>query len=196
MFAKQELLDATTVDPVLARRFRRLALLVRGLIVLGAPFLFTVPVLLLAAPEYLAQLGMSQWSEASLRTMLVGEFTPAARLRCFAVSLLPLSLWLAALWQLWQLFGRYRLGEVFSLRAVSHVRRFAWSLLALALVDPLSRALMTVAITLDNPVGKRQLALWLGSSDYQLLLCAAVFVTIARVMAEALRVADENRGFV
>lgn len=183
-------------DPALARRLRRLSTLVRGLILLGAPFLLTVPLLLIAAPEWLPRLGMTQWSDDCLKHLLVGEFTPAARLRCFLVSVVPLSLWLCALWQLWALFGRYRLGEVFSLRAVTHVRRFAGSLLALAVVDPIARAAMSVAITLDNPVGQRQLNVGLGSGDYQLLLCAAVFVAIARVMAEALRVADENREFI
>ena len=182
-------------DPVLARRLRGLAAVVRVLILLGAPFLIMVPVLLVAVPEALPLLGMGRCNiEAS--SLLIGEFTLAARLRIAVVSLISLGLWLAVLWQLWQLFGRYKLGEVFSLRAVMHLRRFAWGLLTLAAAGPLTRALMSVAISWDNPVGKRMLRLDLGANDYQLLLCAAVFVTIARVMAEALRVADENRGFV
>ncbi|HSI60575.1 MAG TPA: DUF2975 domain-containing protein [Ideonella sp.] len=186
----------TPVDPVLARRLRRLSSLVRGLILVGAPFLLIVPLSLVFSPNALAMLGMGDFSEEALRPLLIGDFTLATRLRCAAVSLISLGLWFAALWQLWQLFGRYRLGEVFSLRAVAHLRRFACWLLALAVAGPLVRALMSVAISLDNPVGKRMLRLDLSSNDYQLLLFAAVFLTVARVMAEALRVADENREFV
>lgn len=178
------------------QRLRRLSWGVRGLILAGSPFLLTVPVLLVLAPEWLLQIAKGEIAGVSLRELLVGEFTLAARLRCMLVSLIPVGLWAAALWQLWQLFACYGRQQVFTVRAVGHLRRFSWALLVLAAVEPVSRALMSVAISWDNPPGKRMLMLTLGSNDYQLLLCAAVFVTVAHVMAQALRVAEENEQFV
>lgn len=191
MASKQE-----TSNTQAAHRLRQLSWLVRLLILIGSPFLLTVPVLVVANPEWLVRIGMGEISGVSLRPLLVGEFTLAARLRCMLVSLVPVGLWAAALWQLWQLFACYGRQQVFTVRAVGHLRRFSWSLLVLAAVEPLARALMSVAISWDNPPGKRMLMLTLGSKDYQLLLCAAVFVTVAHVMAQALRMAEENEQFV
>lgn len=178
------------------RRLTRLSWVVRGLILAGSPFLLTVPVLLVLAPEWLLTIGMGELSGVSVRHLLVGDFTLAARLRCMGVSLIPVGLWLVALWHLWKLFACYGRQQVFTLAAVSHLRRFSWAFLALAAAEPLSRALMSVAISWDNPPGQRQLMLTLGSNDYQLLLCAAVFVTVAHVMAQALQVAEENQQFI
>ena len=52
------------------------------------------------------------------------------------------------------------------------------------------------SVSLDNAPGQRQLVVTLGSHDYALLMCALVFVAVARVMAEAGRLAAENEGFV
>ena len=98
-----------STEAVLARRLRLLSAIVRGLILFGTPFLLAAPLLLLGAPETLAALGVAELGGESIRPLLEGEFMAAARLRCFAVSLLPSGVWLATLWQLWQLFGRYRL---------------------------------------------------------------------------------------
>ena len=69
-------------------------------------------------------------------------------------------------------------------------------MVALAVLEPLSRTLASVALTLDRPPGHRVLMLTLGTHDYALLMCALVFVAVARVMAEAARLAEENEGFV
>ncbi|MGM9491778.1 DUF2975 domain-containing protein [Ideonella sp. YS5] len=180
----------------LAQRLRRLARLVRGLCVLAAVVLGAWPVLLLFAPDSLVAVGAGQAPGIDMRSLLQGEFTFATRIRVALVSLLPCGLGLALLWQLWSLFGEYRSGAVFSVRALTCLRRFASLLVLLALSSPLTQALMSVAISLDNPPGQRQLVISLSSNDYALVLGALVFVAIARVMTEAARVAQENEGFV
>jgi cell division protein FtsX len=66
----------------------------------------------------------------------------------------------------------------------------------LALAQVLGRALMSVALTLDNAPGQRVLSLSFGSDDFVLLLLGAVLVAVARVMVVAARAAEENRAFV
>ena len=70
------------------------------------------------------------------------------------------------------------------------------AMVVLAVVQPLSQALMSVAISWDNPPGQRVLNIAISSNDYALVLGALVFVAIARVMTEAARAAEENEGFV
>ncbi|HSI47031.1 MAG TPA: DUF2975 domain-containing protein [Ideonella sp.] len=181
--------------PSLAQRLRRLALGVQGLVAVGAVLLFAVLVWRMVAPA--EALITDEWlAGAPVRSLLIGDFSSAVRWRMVAASLWPMSLAWAVLWQLWALFGHYRLGAVFAAPAVRHLRRLGWLMLAYALSQPLAGAAMTVAVSLDNPVGTRQVQLSFGSDDYAGLLMALVFMAIAKVMAEAARVAAENEQFV
>lgn len=179
----------------LAARLRRLSWLVRLLILAGTA-------LALWPPLSMAWADAAQMSRAlgdgcgDLSRLLVGEVTPRIRLRLVAVTLPGTLLALAALWQLWRLFSHYGQGRVFGRQALAHLQRFGWLMVALALTGPLSNGLRSVALTLDNPPGQRHLVLSYSSNDYVLLLLALVFVAIARVMSEAVRVAEEHEQFV
>jgi hypothetical protein len=59
-----------------------------------------------------------------------------------------------------------------------------------------ARALMSVALTWDNAPGERVLRVSVDWNDFVLLLLGAALVAIARVMARASRVDEENRAFV
>jgi Protein of unknown function (DUF2975) len=167
-----------------------LIVFVRVLCVLGAVSLIGVPLWFWLSPDWIArtsdQLGGVRETTVDERAQQLGA----------AASLLPVSIGLFTLWQLWQLFGQYALGEVFSRVALAHLRRFAWALLAAAIVTPLFRALMSVVLTLGNGPGKRMLVIGLSWNDYMALLLAVVLLAIATVMGEAVRLAEENESFV
>ncbi len=188
--------SATPHQQALAQRLRRLARSVRLLAVLAAGVFAALPVLMLLAPEWLMNLGLEPAVGYVAGWLLRGEATAAGRWR-LAVASLPLVLvGLALMWQLWTLFGEYQRGAVFSPRALRSLQRFATLMVVLAVLEPVSRALNTVVLSWDRPVGQRVLAVTLTSNDYALLLGALVFVALARVMREAARVAEENEGFV
>jgi hypothetical protein len=179
----------------LAQRLRPLANTVRAMSLLGAVGLLAALVWAATAP--LALLQTLSWpASMELMTLLQAEFTATTRWRLVAVTAAQMALAGGVLWQLWRLFGRYREGDVFGPQALTHVRRLAWSMVGLAVAQPLLRALMSVAISWGNPPGKRVLQFSLGSNDYALLLLALVFVALARVMTEAARVAEDNSGFI
>jgi hypothetical protein len=177
----------------LAQRLRRLAAWVRGLALCGGLLIAALPLWLLAGTSTEP---IQNLYGGHLLSLLHGELTWAVRARLAAVTLLPVGWALGALWQLWALFGAYRQGDVFGSRPVGHLRHFGWAMVGLAVAEPLSTALASVAISLDNPPGQRMLAIGLGSHDYALLMCALVFVAVARVMAEAARLAEENAQLV
>lgn len=120
----------------------------------------------------------------------------AARWRTALVSLLPVGCGLYALRQLWTLFGEYLQGRVFGQQAQHALMRFAWTVLAGALALPFTRALMSVAASMGNPPGQRFVTLGLYWHDGLLVLLGVVLVSIAHVMLQARRIADENAGFV
>jgi Protein of unknown function (DUF2975) len=179
----------------LAVRLRKLSWLLRLLILAGTALALWQPLCMALAEPALVKRVLGDGG-GELARLLVGEVTPRIRLRLVAVSLPGTLLALAALWQLWRLFSHYGRGQVFGRAALGHLQRFGWLMVALALTGPLSHGLRSVALTLDNPPGQRHLVLSYSSNDYVLLLLALVFVAIARVMSEAVRVAEENEQFV
>lgn len=180
-----------TPSSQVARRLGRVVLVVRALCVLGVLTLLMVPVWFWLSPENVRALGPQM---AGLSAEIAVD--DRARALGAAVSLLPVGVGLYALWQLWRLFAEYGAGRVFGREAQSRLKRFAWALLAAALLAPLVRAAMSVVLTLGNPPGQRQLVIGLSWDDYLAVLLAVVLIAIATVMAEAVRVAEENEGFV
>lgn len=162
----------------------------------SAALLTAVPLLLAFAPLWWVAMLLGGPNEGSVMHLLETELTSAVRTRLVAAMLIPVLVSLAVLWQVWQLFGEYRRGRVFSAASLAHLRRFSWALVGLALVQPLSRVLMSVAISLDNPPGHRHLVVSFSSNDFAVLLLGLVFVAIARVMVEAARAAEEVEQFV
>lgn len=180
----------------LAQRLHRLVWVVRRLVLLGAAWLLLAPLLLLWAPDTWLALWLEEGQRLPLASSPVVAMDGAVRLRLLLASTLPVALGLGLLWQLWQLFGQYRCGLVFSPLALASLRRFGWLLLVLALTAPLTHAALGLALTLDNPPGQRLLVISLSSNDYALALLALVFIALARVIHEASRVAEDNAGFV
>src|SRR5476651_1845025 len=103
----------------LQARLRRLALIVRILIVLGAVGLVAITVWVWGVPGH----ATSQIKESAgvdidrmaLHTQVIGALW----------TLVPVSIVLLGLHRLWLLFGEYALGRVFSQRALVSLRGFA-----------------------------------------------------------------------
>jgi hypothetical protein len=174
------------------RALRRLCTFVRTLVLLGGVGLLCLPLWLPRSPEAV------RWQAQSVLGLAGTPMTLDTRaLWLFAAAQGPsIVVALFMLWQLWRLFGAYRRGEVFSRGALQHLRRFSVGVLLLAALEPLARTACILAVTIGNPPGQRQLVINFSSDDYERLLIGAVLLAIASVMAEAVRVAEDNAGFV
>ncbi len=178
------------LPPELQARLRRLAAVVRALIVLGAVFLVAGTAWVWVVPGHAqnqvkAAAGVDV-DVLSLHTQVIGGLW----------TLLPVGIALLGLQRLWRLFGEYAQARVFSHRALVSLRGFARCVLATGAVTPVYGAVLSVIVTYDRAPGTRQLNLWFSSNDYAMLLIGAVLLAIATVMAEAARVAEDNAGFV
>jgi hypothetical protein len=179
---------ALAVPPVL----RRLCRVVRVLVVAGAVVQVAVLAWFWLSPDWVAQ-AAPQIANIAGRPIALDE---QALWLGAAASLLPLGIGLYGLWQLWLLFGHYARGAALTQAAQRPLQRFAWAVLAGAVAGPVYRTVLGLVLTLGNPPGQRMLAIGLGSTDYLLVLLGAVLLAIATVMAQAVRVAEENREFV
>jgi hypothetical protein len=171
---------------------RGLVWVVRGLAVIGALTLCLVPLAFWLSPDWV-RAAAPELSGIGRHPMVIDE---RALLLGALASLPGIGIGLAALWQLWQLFGEYGAGRVFNRAAQRHLRGFAWCMTASALLAPVMRAAVGVALTLGNPPGQRLLVLNLSWNDYVAILCGAVLLAVAVVMSEAVRLAEENETFV
>ena len=131
----------TTLPP----RLRRLAQLVRVLCLLAAGVLLAAPLLVGGQPAVAALVAQEVVPGGMPGVPLAG--VPGGLLLPAATVALASALGLWTLWQLWRLFAEYGAGRVFGRAALARLKRFAWALLAAALLAPLVRAVMSVVLT-------------------------------------------------
>lgn len=101
-----------------------------------------------------------------------------------------------ALWSLHRLFLRYASGDVFSNDALRLLNNIAIALFANVIVGFAVQAPITFLLTYPLGHGHRFISLSFGSQDVFALFLAGSVLVIARVMAVARRMADENESFV
>ena len=177
--------------PLAPAKLRRLAWIVRALIVVGAAGLVAATAWTWASPE-LALAQLQSETRLSHLPALAADTQRAAA----AWSVVPLALTLLALQRLWGLFAEYAQGRVFSLRALLCLRGFARCVLGLGVLSPVYGVVLSIIATWHNTPGTRQVGLNFTSDDYGMLLFGAVLLAISSAMAEAARVAEDNAGFV
>lgn len=167
--------------------------LVRGLALLGAATLCLLPAVFWLSPDWV-QLAGPQIAGLDRRATLTID---SRALLIGALASLPgIAAGLAAMHQLWRLFGEYAARRVLGRPAQRHLRNVAACMLAAAVLAPLQRSVISVALTLGNPPGQRMLVFTLSWNDYIAVLGGVVMLAVALVMHEAVRVAEENAGFV
>lgn len=141
------------------------------------------------------------WVEAHVVPHLGLQGVPVAldgptRLAAFAASMIPMGVLLYLLRQAYALFDAFRLGHVFTPEAPVRLRRIGTSILALALLRPLTSMVLGLILTAANPPGQRILALSISIDDYMIGALGGLVLAIGHVMAEAARIADDNRQIV
>lgn len=175
------------------RRVQTLARWVRALCLLGLALCVTAPALMWSQPELVAEVVHRHWGIAEQAPLRLDAMP---RLLGLLASLPPSLLLGLALYQVWALFGRYASGDIWCAQSATHLRRAALALAALAPALPLSKTLAVLALTLGNPPGQRILHIGLGLQDLLALLTGLMLLAVATVMAEAVRIAEENAEFV
>jgi hypothetical protein len=118
------------------------------------------------------------------------------RLIALVCALVATGFTMWALWSLRQLFLLYARGSVFSAEALAALNHVAVALFASVVVAFAMQAPISLALTWPLGDHHREISLSFGSNDVAKLFMAGVVLVIARVMAEAQRVADENAKFV
>jgi len=113
-----------------------------------------------------------------------------------ALGAIPVVILAIALWELRGFFTLYSDGNVFPLAAGDRLRRLGLWLILLAIAAFLLRCGASVLYSWHLGEGHRHVSLSISSSDIMLLLFGGLIRMVGRILAEAGRVAEENRLFV
>ncbi|TAG02514.1 MAG: DUF2975 domain-containing protein [Burkholderiales bacterium] len=111
------------------------------------------------------------------------------------VGMLPVALMSYALVIAYRIFSGFTAGDYFNRGVVDSLRRFAAAMFVAALACVLVPPLVGLIVTAGGS-GPMSLSLSFGSQHLVLLLFAAVVWQMARVMAEAVAIAEENAQIV
>lgn len=126
----------------------------------------------------------------------IAETPFAFRIAAFVLVLVPTGFTVWALVSLRKLFFVYAAGEVFSREALRLLNHVAAALFASVIADIVMQPPVMFILSWFRGAGHRYLSLGIGSADIAALFIAGAVLVIARVMAEARRMADENASFV
>lgn len=173
-------------------RIRRIANLMRGMVLIGGIVFVGSTLFLWFSLEWVKAVAIRDVGLDAASITL----TPAVHWIGALVALVPLSVGVFGMFQAWKLFGDYAQGQIFTARASTRLRRLAWSLIVSALTQVLARSATGVAVTFNNPTGKKMLIVNVSSTDYTFVLFGVLLLGIAWVMVEATRLAQENAEFV
>lgn len=168
--------------------------LMSNLALAGACFYLLAEVLAFLTPDLMNAVGILEMHHTGMKITSAIPFS--IRLEALAIELIPTTLVVWALWELHKLFRAYMTEDVFSQAALSHLRRVATLMFWFVPVSFFFEAPITYVLSLSRLPGHREVSLTLTSYDISFLFMAGVLAVIARVMAEARRVADENASFV
>ncbi|RED53506.1 DUF2975 domain-containing protein [Aestuariispira insulae] len=118
------------------------------------------------------------------------------KISCFLVTMVSQGILLYGIWRLQKLFAAYQRGEMFEVETTAHLRAFSISLLIYMLAKPLVGGVITVLLTMNNPVGQRVLEIDVSSDDLFQVLLGAVMLVVAWTLNEGAKAVRENREIV
>lgn len=114
----------------------------------------------------------------------------------FIASLIPLSVILYGVWHLRALFALYANGEILGTANAGRLRALAMTLILWLPAQFVGDALVSLALSIDNPPGERFIALNLSSNDFAVTMIGAIALVISWVMVEAARAADDSASII
>jgi hypothetical protein len=173
-------------------RLRRLSKAMAMLTTLGMLLIAIAMIAVFLVPDWTRNLLLARLGQAGHDLSL----SPARLITAAAITAVPVGVLLFGLWQVRTLFLNFVDGHVFTLASARLLRNFAGSVLAQAILGPISSTALMLAFTLNNPPGNRQLVITLSSQDYLALIVGGVLLAVSWVMVEATRIADENASFI
>jgi hypothetical protein len=113
------------------------------------------------------------------------------RLLAMAASALPTAFCVASFLALARLFRLYEQGQIFTAQVVATIRTLGFLIIGAQFSDLIFQGLCSIALTIHNGVGHREVSIGFGSNHVEMLLVAAIVIFSSWVMDEGRRMQAE-----
>lgn len=173
-------------------RIRRLSFIMQGVVIVGAVFAELGLAWVWLSPAIIESLVLQHLALSPADVVLDGR----TRLFGFLISSLPLAVVFYALYQAFCLFAGYRRGEIFTLRAAERLRYIALAVVGAVFMSPFVQAALSAVLSLNAAPGKGAITISFSLQNYLVATLGGLLLAIAYVMAEAVRIADENQKII
>lgn len=120
------------------------------------------------------------------------ELTFAVRATALGVSLIPTLAILYILAQFIKLFHCYEHLEIFSKNIVVIYRNISWAFFGYFIALIVYGPLISIALSYDNPVGKRFVTISIGNSEIFILIISGLMFLLTVVMQKAYELNENN----
>jgi len=114
------------------------------------------------------------------------------RLLSFLADLIPLGAMIYGLQKLKNLFFLYENGLIFTEQNVSCFRSLGRAMIVWAVCHVVRTTLLSIILTLDNPPGKRIIAVMLDSGDFAGVFVGVVVLIVSWVMDEGRKIQEDQ----
>ena len=137
-------------------------------------------------------LSINNFIPANLASQIITPLSLTAKVWGFMVSWIPATVSMFISWYLMRLFGCYEREEIFTHRSIRYIRHVGIWMIVWAIVNPIYQVLMSLTVTLGNPVGQRVITLELGTDYFRNLLTAGVVFIVAHIMQQGLKLKQDH----
>ena len=113
-----------------------------------------------------------------------------------AIAGIPLMIKAWGVFYLRRLFSQFSLGHYFIAENIAWLKKFAFSLLIVGVLNPVVLTIASVVLSINHPDGQKILSINIGSHDFALIFNALVFWSVAYILEKGKSLDDENKQFV
>ena len=184
--------DTLRADDVSMARIKGVSTFMATAVSIGIALLFIT----VTAIWWIDDLFAGMLDSASVSGVNVDSLPFYLRATSFAIALVPLGIYTFVLVQTRALFRGYAQGEIFTFAAAKRLRTIGCALVLGVPAGVVAGMLVSVVLTAANPAGQRQLSISFGSAEFSALVFGGLLLVIGWVMAEAARLAEENRQYI
>lgn len=128
----------------------------------------------------------------SVIQLQLAHFTPFTKTLGLLISFLTTSIIMLGTARFIALFNNYEKGQVFTLENVLYYRKIAHTIFYYVVASVLSKPLMSLALTFQNPPHQKMIFVSVGSTEIQLLITGGLILLVSWVMQAAYTLAEEN----
>lgn len=131
-----------------------------------------------------------------LNIPILYSLNASTKLMGFLISCIPLSITMLILYYLVKLFKLYEHAQIFTFANVKYIRNIGWLVLLSQIIRPIYEAMITAALTFQNPHGHRFASISFSNNNLTTLIIALIIILISWVMAEGCKLNDEQKYII